>query len=408
MRVSRNRYFGLVLLGSMLTMACEPTPPEPELTIVLAGQALIKKDPRLFWDDPFGTLKPVLAAADVAFTNFEMAVASTEDRCGLPTDYEVSLGTPELSREGRPGNSGGPHAAAPQVMEFLASLGFNLMSLANNHAWDLGDCGVAATRAAAVAHGVVHAGVGPDVETATAPSYLTVGGVTVALIAATTAHDERSAIHHAVNGVWTGWPEDWERNLAAVREAATRADFVIYYQHVQLDADEFAEVAPGGETSDGHRWIEDLPTWQSEFARAVLDAGASVYVGHGQRGFEGVEIYDGKPLIRQLGGLAYQGLNPDVGAYDEYRPWEGLLANLVVQRGRTLRIEFIPLDLDEGESYRADYDTVEFLSRRGLAQVATGAKADSILSRLADLSAGYGSELTMTNGRAILELTSPR
>jgi hypothetical protein len=29
-------------------------------------------------------------------------------------------------------------------MEFLSDLGFDLMSLANNHAWDLGDCGVAA------------------------------------------------------------------------------------------------------------------------------------------------------------------------------------------------------------------------------------------------------------------------
>ncbi|MHB1193831.1 MAG: CapA family protein [Longimicrobiales bacterium] len=408
MKVSHGRYVALVLLGSMLTVACEPTSPEPELTIVLAGQALIKKDPRLYWEDPFGTLTPDIAAADVAFTNFEMAVASADDRCGLPADYEVSLGTPALARESRPGNSSGPHAVAPQVMEFLASLGFTLMSLANNHAWDLGDCGVAATRAAAVAHGVVHAGVGPDIETATAPSYLTVGGVTVALIAATTAHDERNAIHHAVNGVWTGWPEDRERNLAAVREAATRADFVIYYQHVQLDVDEFAEVTPGGETSDGHRWIEELPSWQSDFARAVLDAGASVYVGHGQRGFDGIEVYDGKPLIRQLGGLAYQGLNPEIGAYDEYRPWEGLLAKLVVQRGRTRRIEFIPLDLDEGESYRADYDTVEFLSRRGLAQVATGAKADSILTRLADLSTAYGSELAVTNGRAVLEIANPR
>ena len=41
--------------------------PTPEITLVVAGQALIKKDPRLSWDDPFGSLRPVLDAADVAF-----------------------------------------------------------------------------------------------------------------------------------------------------------------------------------------------------------------------------------------------------------------------------------------------------------------------------------------------------
>ena len=45
--------------------------------------------------------------------------------------------------ESRPGNTGGPHAVQPAVMDFLADLGFDLLSLSNNHAWDLGDCGVA-------------------------------------------------------------------------------------------------------------------------------------------------------------------------------------------------------------------------------------------------------------------------
>jgi poly-gamma-glutamate synthesis protein (capsule biosynthesis protein) len=138
----------------------------------------------------------------------------------------------------------------------------------------------------------------------------------------------------------------------------------------------------------------------------VLDAGASIYVGHGHRAFDGVEVYNGKPLLRQLGGLAYQGLNPEIGGYDEHRPWEGLIAELVIRSGRVERIDFTPLDLDEGETYRSDYDDIEFLSRRGLAQLATGPLADSILLRLRDLSARYGAELTIADSRARLEITS--
>ncbi len=399
---------GLVALAAALTASCGGAPPEPEITLVVAGQALIKVDPRLSWEDAFGSLRPILQNADVAFTNFEMAVKSEVDACGVPDEYVVVLGEPRLTSEQRPGNSGGPHAVDATVMAFLASLGFNLMSISNNHAWDLGDCGVAATRTAADAHGVTYAGAGPNLAAATAPAYLTVDGVTIALVAATTSHDERDAIHHAVNGVWTGRQDDRDRNLEAVREAAARADFVIYYQHFQIDADEFDEIAPGQATGDGHIHVDDVAGWQTDFARAVIDAGASMYVGHGHRAFDGIEIYKGRPLIRQLGGLAYQGLHPVVGYYDDYRPWEGLLAELTIRNGAVIRIAFTPVDLDEGETYRADYDTVSFLSRRGLAEIATGELADSILVRLRDLSTKYGTELVIADQRAVLNLERDR
>ena len=122
--------------------------------------------------------------------------------------------------------------------------------------------------------------------------------------------------------------------------------------------------------------------------------------------FDGVEVYDGKPLLRQLGGFAYQGLNPEIGGYEEHRPWEGLLADVLIRDGRVEEIEFLPLDLDEGESYREDYDDLEFLSRRGLAELARGPLAKSILVRLRDLSAAYGTELEITDHGAQLLIAS--
>ena len=111
----------------------------------------------------------------------------------------------------------------------------------------------------------------------------------------------------------------------------------------------------------------------------------------------------GSSAPRQLGGLAYQGLQPDIGAYEQYRPWQGLLAEMTIRDGGVVRIEFTPLELDEGEAYRSDYADVEFLTRRGLAEVATGRGADSILTRLRDLSAEYGTELRIADGRAVVD-----
>lgn len=400
----RRFLLGPVLISLLTPAGCGTGPDAPEVTLVIAGQALIKKDPRIRWENPFGSLRPILQEADVAFTNFEMAVGSEGNRCGIPEAYETSLGEPSLAQGIRPGNTGGPHAVDASVMDFLADLGFDLMSLANNHAWDLGDCGVRETQAAAAQRGITFAGTGPDTPAATAPAFLKVNGLEIGLVAATTSHDERSLIHHAVNGVWTGREDDWARNLAAVKEAATNADFVIFYHHFQIDEDEFADVAPGDSTGDGHFRVEDVSAWQTEFAKAILDAGASIYLGNGHRAFDGIEVHDGKLLIRQIGGLAYQGLTPEIGHYVEHRPWEGLLAELTIRGSRVQRIEFLPLDLDEGETYRSDYDDLEFLKRRGLAEIATGAKADSILTRLRTLSTGYGTTLTLNDRRAILQV----
>ena len=140
----------------------------------------------------------------------------------------------------------------------------------------------------------------------------------------------------------------------------------------------------------------------------MIDAGASMYIGHGHRAFDGIEIYKGRPLIRQLGGLAYQGLQPEIGYYDQYQPWEGVLAEMTIRNGGVVRIGFIPLELDEGDAYRSEYGDVGFLSRRGLAEVATGGRADSILARLRGLSAKYSTELTITDQRAVLEIRPSR
>ncbi len=103
-----------------------------------------------------------------------------------------------------------------------------------------------------------------------------------------------------------------------------------------------------------------------------------------------------------------QGLQPEIGYYDQYRPWEGLLAEMTIRNGAVVRIEFTALVLDEGEEYRSRYGDVGFLTRRGLAEVAMHDRADSILARLRDLSAEYGTELTIADQRAVLEVRGGR
>jgi poly-gamma-glutamate capsule biosynthesis protein CapA/YwtB (metallophosphatase superfamily) len=385
--------------------ACADAPRNKEaLTLVVAGQALIKIDPRLSWDDPFGTVRPIVEAADIAFTNFEMAINGPDNQCGVPEDYITILGKPRIPPEDRPGNVSNPHAVEAPVMEFLASMGFNLMSLANNHTWDLGECGVKVTRATANRYGITHAGAGSTEKEATAPAYMDVRGTRFALIASTTSFDERDYISANVNGVWTGHQDDWDRNISAVREAAQNADIVIYYHHFQIDVDVFANIADGETTDDGHIKVDDVEEWQTNFARAVIDAGASMYIGNGHRGFDGLEIYKGRPLFRQIGGFAYQGLNPNIGHYDQHRPWWGLLEKMTIDDKSIGSIELVPLELDEGAAYRDEYDDIGFLTRRGLAEVATSETAVEILQLFKMLSKEYGTKVEIRGERANVKL----
>ena len=400
----RKRYASLTLILALPLLLGANTPPhqndeESSVTLAIVGQALIKVDPRTQWSNPFAGIQPIVGDADVAFTNFEMAV---DDDCGVPPDYQVVLGEPELDDEGRPGNTGGPHAVREDVMDFLASMNFGLQSLANNHSWDLGDCGVMATIAAAEKYGVTHAGTGSNLDEATRAAIIEVKGLRIALLAATTSLDERdfilpTASSPGVNGVWIGRQDDWDRNIEAVRSAVERADFVIYYQHFQITNEDLSE---GSSRIQGHRNVGDVQEWQSGFAKAVIDAGAGMFIAHGDRIFDGVEIYKGAPIIRQFGGFAYQGLQ-DEGSYDPL-VWEGLLGLVTIQARRVRALEVLPLRLNEGR--QSDYDSpIEFRQKRGFSDLAAGEQAARILERFAERSRNYGTTVRLQDGRARVE-----
>ena len=398
MKIFRDFHIAQIvfLISLLVTFGCNDSN-TPSLNLVIVGQSLIKVHPEKHLSDPFFSVRPIIESADIGFTNFEMAV---DNNCDLPEDYQVMLGEPALGSD-RPGNTSGPHAVHENVMEFLSSMNFNLQSLSNNHAWDLGNCGILATIDAAKKYGVTHAGTGNNLEEATRAAIIEVKGMKIALIAATTSRDERDVVlakesNPGVNGVWTGWDEDWDRNIAAVKSASQNADFVIYYQHFQIDQED-----ADGIGENGHKKAGDMYEWQESFAKAVIDAGAGMYIAHGDRIFDGVEIYKGRPIFRQFGGFSYQGLQ-DKGAYDPL-VWEGLLGMLTIKDGYVRSIEISPLALNEGN--QKEYGTaIEFREKRGFSEVAVGIQATKILKRFKDLSAKYGATVIIEGEKATIEI----
>ena len=351
------------LLAAGLVASCgapadePPGAAGPSITLAVVGQALIEHDPRQYLDAPLATVAPLLAPADAVLTNLEVAVAGPGCDC-RPTRDDVFF-----------------HGAGPEVLDYLAELGVSLLSLANNHSWDYGDAGIVSTIEEAAERGFTHAGTGRTLAEATTPAYRDVAGLRVGMVALATVNSPPdAAATDSMPGVNMLSPDDdgaWDRNIAAIREASASADFVIAYQHYQMDAG---------------------PGWQEDWARATVDAGADLYISHGEPRLSGIEEYRNGLILYGLGNFIFHS-RTEIGNYPPEN-WQSVAATLTIGRDGVREAVFTPVVLDEGEP--GDF----FFQTRGYPEVAGDELGHSILRRLAELSAGYGTLLDVRDGQA--------
>ncbi len=223
--------------------------------------------------------------------------------------------------------------------------------------------------------------------------------------------------------------DDLAGNLAAIRHARAQADLVIAHLH----AHEFD--AADGRISTSAAFIED-------YARAAVDAGAHLFIAQGSHApMRGIEIYKGVPIFYDPGDLFRLG-RPDKVPADFYTRWgygpearqpnagpvEAYSArNAVFGWGDQPKEMFpTPREIYSHEpgffipvcemtpEYRVSRVTITpcvWLKGRkaesGLPGVARGDRAQAILRKLAELSAPYGTEITITGDTAVIDLARP-
>ena len=162
----------------------------------------------------------------------------------------------------------------------LQAAGFDVMSLANNHALDFGVDGRAQTIAALESQEIDHTGLP--------------GQVTVV---------ERDGLKIAVLGFapypWAAPLTDLEAAAALVGEAAEQADVVVVTMHAGAEGTGATRTPPGPESAFG----EDRGDPRA-FARAVIDAGADLVVGAGPHVLRGMERYRDRLIAYSLGNFA--------------------------------------------------------------------------------------------------------
>lgn len=256
----------------------ETTPKNAEpITIAAVGDIMLgspyPNETRMPPNDGADLLKevtPILSAADIAFGNLEgpMTDSGTSAKC-------------------RPGSTRCFAFRMPtRYNKYLKEAGFDVMSLANNHAGDFGDKGRADTRAALDAVGIKHAG---SDRTQFSTTYLDVKGKRVAFIG--------FAHNNVVPNV---------NDLAAARnfvmEADKQADIVVVSFHGGAEGSGAQNVPNRTEMYFGEA-RGNLPL----FSRTVIDAGADLVLGHGPHVLRGMEIYKDRLIAYSLGNFCTYG-----------------------------------------------------------------------------------------------------
>jgi poly-gamma-glutamate capsule biosynthesis protein CapA/YwtB (metallophosphatase superfamily) len=395
-----------VLLAIAAAMTTAQSPQPASITITLAGQSMIRSDIRATAPAAVPVIQGLLKG-DVVFSNLEAVIAEKGD----------------TAQQG----GGLGFLTPPEALDALTTFGFNLLSLAGNHAFDLKEAGVRNTIREADSRKIVHAGTGNNVAEAAAPGYLHTPKGTIALIASAsgliTAGASATANRPGVNELRveagdkenegtaelpatpgnTPNAEDSQRILQSIREARQHADIVIVYQHNHVF----------GNHSFGTIFTEGMPErlapndWLKKWTHAEVDAGADIIVMHGAPLLHGVEIYRGKPIFYDLGNFIYN-LPPTLSVLDEPLNWESAVAYVQFQGKNLQSISLRPIALNNVGEGQPDIHNAfannQFLDTRGLPAPVTGARAGYILQRVADASKPFGTKIEIKGDTAEIKL----
>ncbi len=263
------------------TVVDEPPPtvadePPPTITIAAVGDMMIGTDyPRNHLPDDDGVsflneVAPYLQAADIAFGNLEGVLMDG----GEPGKKCKNMNACYLFR------------SPPRYAWHYRDAGFDIVSLANNHARDFGEEGRDASADAMAAAGIAASGRDGTM------SVLARKDLTVAFVNFAVTKNSNMLL-------------DYEKSFEWIEALDAAFDIVVVTFHGGAEGTAathvpFAEEEYYGEPRGDVVW----------FARGVVDVGADLVIGHGPHVVRGMERYKDRLIAYSLGNFAtYYGIS---------------------------------------------------------------------------------------------------
>ena len=266
--------------------------------------------------DPSAPLRPLqrrLAAADLTVGNLEST----------------------LSQAGPPEQGGDSFAAPPAVLDGLTDAGFDLLSLANNHAGDYGDEALLRTLARVRQSPIRSVGAGRDARQAWRPVVLRHGSTTFGFVAFNAIGETPSATRTQPGAAEVRMQprtgpldaDDLRRLTATITALSQRVDVVVAMPHW------------------GDQYTYTPVPDQRRVGAAMVDAGADIVVGGHPHWTQGVQRHHGRLVVHSLGNFVF---DMDFSRQTQ----EGVMLELVFWGDELMATDFTPYVIGAGYAPR--------------------------------------------------------
>ena len=179
--------------------------------------------------------------------------------------------------------------ADPERVSMLQEMGVDIAGLANNHVYDFGAEAMEDTLDTLRRAEIDYVGAGKNLEEAMTPVCREIDGIKIAYVAASRAEKYKMTPQATEEEAGILRCYDTELFLEAIRRARQEADYVIALVHW------------------GTEYSAELEEVQTATGREYIEAGADIVIGAHTHCLQGIEFYQGKPIIYSLGNFWFNG-----------------------------------------------------------------------------------------------------
>jgi len=288
------------------------TTPEP-IRIILAGDIMLDRGVEYMiekygegnFEFPFLKIADKFQKADVVFGNLEGPISDKGEKVGSIYSFR----------------------ADPRAIEGLKFAGFNVLSLANNHAFDYGRQALEDNLAKLSRSGIDYVGAGFNESEAYGPVIKEANGTKIGFLAYTDLGSPYWKATADASGI--AWIDEEQLGLAKsqIEKAKSEVDILIVSLH------------------SGEEYAEAPAQFQVEFSKAAIDAGADLTVGHHPHVVQKPEIYNGKYIFYSLGNFIFD------QAFSE-ETMEGQIVEILIENGKIR--EIIPINIKINEFFQPE------------------------------------------------------
>jgi gamma-polyglutamate biosynthesis protein CapA len=312
-------FFVLFFLETQKTEELELEEEPEEYTLVFAGDVMLDRGVRYMvekhgqdYSFPFLKIKERTEDADIFFANLESMISDQGNKIGSIYSFR----------------------APPLAMQGLVSAGINVVSLANNHAFDYNRLAFEDTMKRLKENNIEYIGAGFNSQEAHSVTVFSLKEAKVGFLGYTEFLYDYAFSQENRSGITVLNQENLERDIRKARE---KVDFLIVTFHY------------------GDEYQKEPNEKQTSLSRKAIDYGASLVIGHHPHVVQPIEKYQGKYIAYSLGNFIFD-------QYFSQETMKGFLLEVKLKNKEITSVRKIHYQLNE--FYQPEFIEIQELDKR--------------------------------------------